>query len=592
MESKSTKNFAENKIIKLIFILSIIALFILLLKFSGEKYNKDLKLNNDDGKYLIDISKKAIGQYLNEGTEYNVKYVPKQFLFDNKVIVSIYYNGAIIGIGSAQKTNLVDSVIEAVITALKDNQFKIKYSHDDLKQASILITIVKNLTELIDRSVVNLSDSINLGVDGIYIQKNNDTAIITPQIAVQKGWNKLQLVQNLCFQVKLNKDCWRYAGTKLFKFDSINFIGIRENIFDIYRGIPLVELELLTKDKIFKSIIAASDWQLKMQKEDGSYEYLFNPTTGYYSNTNNLIRQALAASSMANAYQITNNENYLYSSKKNINFILSHLKQNGNVAYLELNNESILGAVAITVIAILELPDYKKYEKELNLLSNFLLSMQRADGSFKTYYNSNQSDDFDFYPGETLLAFVRLYKKTDDNKYLYAVEKSFPFYRKYFGRVKHASFIRWQISAFYEMYEITKNKEYADFVFEMADWIVKQQYGEEDAPYPDFIGGFEQMGGIPGATTPVYVEGISDAYKLAKIVKDENRIKKYGKSLKLASRFILQLQFDDFNAYYLVHPEKAIGAIKGSLIFNGLRIDYTSHSIVALMKIYSIYEDI
>lgn len=578
---------AQNKIISAAILIGVI-LFISYNLNQKNIVQKEPKLTYDDKKYLSDISKKAIEEYLTKGTRYDAENIPEQFLFNNMVVVAFYLDGELQGSGSAKRSNLVDSVIDAAINVIND-KISGEVAKKDLANADVLITITKDFTELKNKDVVYLSDNINPGLDGIYLQQGNQSAILIPSTAIQNDWNQMQVLQNLCLQSKLQINCWRDDKMQLYKHDSINFLSKQNSIFDIYRGVPLVKQESVDKETIYKSLIAASDWQLRMQKDDGSYEYFFNPSSQYYSRNDNLIRQALGAYSMAKSYELTGNKAYLDSAEKNIDFILTHAKYDNNFAYVSFAEDSELGSVAVTLIAILELPDYKKYEKEINLFSNFLLFMQRNDGSFKTFYNSNRPDDFDFYPGETMLALAKLHKNTADKKYLEAVEKAFPFYKNYFAKTKHTAFYRWQTSTFYEMYELTKKKEYADFVFEMTDWIIKSQYDESNAPYPDFLGGFSFTGGIPGAGTPVFVEGIADAYKTAKIANDKNRIIKYGKSLKLASRFILQLQFDDINTYYLKNPETAVGAIRESLTSNNLRIDYTSHSIIALSKIYILY---
>lgn len=591
MRNKYIVNPKEKYKTTAVIIILSVAIFLILVANNKEKTHNTIQLSYDDKKYLIEVSKKTIGQHLKQGTRYNVENVPSRFFLGNKVFVSLYLNGAIRGSWSAQKTNLADSVIYATINALNDERFKKINGDEDFEKVDILLTIIKDSKELRDRDILSLSENIALGLDGVYLKKGSSSATFVPSFAVQQDWDAVTMLRNLCLKAKLKINCWEGNETKLYRFDSLTFIGRQDNYKDIYRASPLIEQKSIDKDKVYKSATDASDWQLKMQKSNGGYEYFFNPSKNYYPSGNNLIRQALAAYSMAKAYQLTNNEEYLKSAERNIDFILRHIKYDDDFAYLSLENPSNTGQVAVTMIAILELPDYKKYEKEINSFANFLLLMQRGDGSFKTYYKSNQADDFDFYPGETMLALTKLYKKTGDRRYLEAVERGFPFYKKYFDSVKHTAFYMWQTSTFYEMYELTKKKEYADFVFEMTDWMLSKQYNQKNAPYPDYVGGFKEVGGVPTFSSAVYTEGIADAYKLAGLVNDNDRVKKYEASIKLAARFILQLQFNDVNTYYIKNPENAAGAIRESLISNNLRIDYTSHSILALLKIYNDYNE-
>ncbi|MBI2653000.1 AMMECR1 domain-containing protein [Candidatus Woesearchaeota archaeon] len=573
-----------------ILIILTILVFIILNQKSIE--SKKLELTANDKEYLVNLSKKTVEQYLKKGTNYSIGNAPTQFLFDNIVLISFYFDGEILGSWSAKEGNIADSVIDATIKGLRDEKLKNMPITNNRTKISIILTIVKNETELTNRDEVYLSKTINLGLDGVRIEKNEDSAIFVPAIPIHQEWGTTKLLQNLCENSNLQKNCWQDDKIKLFKYDSISFLGAQNYVADIYRAVPLIKQETVDKDRIYKSIMLASDWQLRVQKDDGNYEYFFNPVTEYYSKENNLIRQVITAWSMIQAFNLTGNKTYLLSAERNINYILTYMKREGSLGYLEFNNISNLGSVATTLIAILELPNYKKYDEEINMFSNFLLFMQREDGSFKSYYKSNYSDDNDFYPGEALLALVELYNKTGNVKYLKAVERAFPFYSDYFAKTKHFGFIRWQISAFYEAFKILNKEEYANFVFDMADWIVDKQYDEKNAIYPDFSGGFNQNESVPTFSSGVYIEGIADAYELAKSVGDTNRAKKYGKSLNLASRFILQLQFDYNNSYYIEDAEEVIGAVRESLTSNNLRIDYTSHNILALIKIYEVYDEI
>ncbi len=115
------------------------------------------------------------------------------------------------------------------------------------------------------------------------------------------------------------------------------------------------------------------------------------------------------------------------------------------------------------------------------------------------------------------------------------------------------------------------------------DWLVNRYQIRNDI-YQDKIGGFPQYN--PQNSTSSYLEGIADAYLLAKNIEDNFHLMKYRKAIKLGVRFIVLTQYTENNAFYIENQKRTLGGFRHSLISNIQRIDYTQHAIMALMKIY------
>jgi len=176
---------------------------------------------------------------------------------------------------------------------------------------------------------------------------------------------------------------------------------------------------------------------------------------------------------------------------------------------------------------------------------------------------------------------MKLYKRTGDKRYLEPVKRAFPYYRTYWSKNKNTAFIPWHTQAYFFVYQETKNHEIAYFIFEMNDWLI-DNHQIFYSPYPDEIGGFPKKG--PRNSTGSYLEGINDAYTLAANLRDEMRTKKYQHSIRQGVRFLFQLQLTNRNMFYLKNPAKALGGFRQSLTNNQLRIDYTQHATLALLK--------
>ncbi len=344
----------------------------------------------------------------------------------------------------------------------------------------------------------------------------------------------------------------------------------------------------ITKEDILNSALKGGSFLLRMQEKSGRFKYLYEPLTGTYLPADNGLRQAGAVYALTFLSNFTGDEKYSNASEKGLKYLLSLKEPLNNTFYISYTDYPKLGITGLTLLAITYSKNFSEYKEDAAALGDFILLMQNEDGSFRTNYPSpDVLKGIDYYPGEALYALVNLYGKTGDKRYLNSIENSFIYYREHFKNKKKLAFLQWQIQAFASVYKFTEDKKYSDFVFEMADWLLTLQYNEY-SKNADFIGGFSLSGSPPTSNTASYLEGLSDAYKLAKILNDPQRAEKYRKSLILATRFVLKLQFNKKNNFYVKHPDFVVGGFRESLISNQMRVDYTQHGVLSLLKVYQV----
>ena len=135
------------------------------------------------------------------------------------------------------------------------------------------------------------------------------------------------------------------------------------------------------------------------------------------------------------------------------------------------------------------------------------------------------------------------------------------------------------------MAEKTKRKDFADFVFELSDWLAEKQLTSANCPWPELHGGIASYRpGRVGASTASYLEAFADALALARVVGDRDRATRYEQIVRLASRFVLQLQLRPEEAVFLRSPRDAVGGIRAGAALTQLRIDHSAHALVGLVK--------
>jgi len=339
------------------------------------------------------------------------------------------------------------------------------------------------------------------------------------------------------------------------------------------------------QEQLKKHIELSGEWFIANQDKDEflRYEYLVN--SNEFTNANNELRKMGAAWSIAELYRFTRDNRFRELAEQGVvHFRKFIVNDPADFAYLDVDGKRKLGYNGLFMMALLGLDPSPGRDDLLKNLAAGILHQQKEDGSYNTYFYSDRNTGQDFYPGEANLALIALFEDAGDQKYRDAVALSFPYYRDYWRDNHSWAFIPWHTQAFVKLYRADPRDEYRDFVFEMNDMLIEGQQTQKDHEDENEIGGF---GDDPGISTSSYIEGINDAYALAKEVGDEQRIKKYGTVIQLATNFLMSLQYTEDQKFGLRSlPPHILGGVRQSLGSDRLRVDNNQHMAAALIKVY------
>jgi len=103
---------------------------------------------------------------------------------------------------------------------------------------------------------------------------------------------------------------------------------------------------------------------------------------------------------------------------------------------------------------------------------------------------------------------------------------------------------------------LTKEQRFADFVYEMNDWLCGLQYQQIDPRHPLWIGGFMEwtdgkaVSAAPSVLSACYAEGLAEAYRLSKETGDLARQQRYRETLERSLQFLTTLQYTEGNTQH------------------------------------------
>lgn len=335
-----------------------------------------------------------------------------------------------------------------------------------------------------------------------------------------------------------------------------------------------VILEELDENKYLRAIELGGEWFLNNQNEE-FIEYEYNFAAEEYSDDDNALRKAATLWSITDLARFTQDERYDELAQKGLEYFKGYFMYDAENDFYYLTNTPSkikLGYNAFMVLSLVGIDDPKK-DHYLEMFANGILYQQHEDGSLETFFYEHRDSGVDYYPGEALIGLMTLYNYNQDERYLEAVQKAFPYYSDYWRNNQNTAFVPWHSRAYYELYKITEDSEVADFVFEMNDYILDSYTPTGECS------GFVFSRGIVGA---VYMEGVNKAYRLATDVGDETRANCYANYIKECADAMIELQVSETDDIH------ALGGFKGNKASNTQRVDRNQHAVMAFIEAYEL----
>ena len=79
------------------------------------------------------------------------------------------------------------------------------------------------ITLLGPRRDISRVEEIEVGKHGVFIRKGMRQAVFLPQVATEQGWDRNQLLTQLCRKAKLPDEAWREGEAVIMIFEGLAF---------------------------------------------------------------------------------------------------------------------------------------------------------------------------------------------------------------------------------------------------------------------------------------------------------------------------------------------------------------------------------
>jgi hypothetical protein len=356
------------------------------------------------------------------------------------------------------------------------------------------------------------------------------------------------------------------------------------------------------QQQMYLSAQRGADWLCRVNQADGRFIHGYLPALRTPLEGDHYVRQVGAAFALARAARFLGQDRYAAVARQAVLTLLLETTidpRDPKVRYTTLPPLLInrLGAVGLLILAINELPSPgADLLEQSEQLCAYIRKQQQSDGALGYSEPSAQAEidpqGIDFYPGEALYGLMRSQQYRPASWKTEVIRKALPYYRAWWRAHKNLALVPWQTAAYSEAYLGTKEQQFADFVIEMNDWLCEHQHTQLDPRHPLWIGGFrESVDGdasdsAPQVTSASYAEGLADACRVARQVKDQARYQRYREALERCLQFLNTLQYTEASTQHFAdwYRPVLVGAFFASHHDGNLRIDYTQHAVNALVQ--------
>ena len=455
-----------------------------------------------------------------------------------------------------------------------------------------------------EESKRTLLSNIHRGVRGLEIDYPGVLERYSPTYVLASNRDNNRLIELFLQRNKVSQEQLIQQG-RLFQFDAeqvLVHLSSPASATLMERGNVFVPPQMVTHANVLKTAQLAGRWLANNVHEDGRMTYKYWPASASESKANNQIRQWMATVALIRFALANKNEELLALAEKNINYNLNtfYFEENG-FGQLDCQGTVKLGALGLACLALLEHPRRAQWGRYEWAMQNTINALWHENGAFTTFFkprgeNRNQN----FYPGEALLYWAFLYRDQPDAELFSRFTKSFEYYRAWHLNPvnRNPAFVPWHTQAYYVMWNLKENDLLSEFIFEMNDWLLPVQQWSVNTQYRDTLGRFydpsRPFGPPHSSSTGVYLEGLIDAFALARKLGDEKRMNAYRIAINRGLRSVMQLQFaDDVDMYYVSPTMRPYveGGIRTTVYNNEIRCDNVQHNLMGILKILEIFDE-
>ncbi|ALT69584.1 TIGR00296 family protein [Methanobrevibacter millerae] len=178
-------------------------------------------ISEENGQYLVEVAKNAISTYLETGRRpFIPEDCPEELKEELGVFVTLNKKHRLRGcIGYPEPVkSLIESTIDVAIAAAFDDPRFPELKKEEYNDLEFEVTVLTQ-PELIEIAHPDqYLKEIEIGRDGLIIQKGYARGLLLPQVAPENGFSVEEFLDHTCMKAGISADSWMDESCDVYKF--------------------------------------------------------------------------------------------------------------------------------------------------------------------------------------------------------------------------------------------------------------------------------------------------------------------------------------------------------------------------------------
>jgi orotate phosphoribosyltransferase len=484
----------------------------------------------------------------------------------SQIFVTVYAGGQIRGCMGSEIGDLSDDLRELTLAALADERFEDTDGEDD--DIAVSVSLLWNELAMGDFSREEVRARYRHGQQALALRQNQRYGMLLPLVATRMSLDAEDFVDEVIDKAGVTRPPYDWI-----RYDCATWVADSEGVWQLDGGFRRSAPSL--------SVVGTAHLELayllRNQRPDGSFCFGYYPFDNTLYHEIDIARQTHAAWILARA-----------GRPKAAEAALEYARSQPDEPALALPRD------AFTLLAVCE-PGVGSAGR--SDLAEKLLGTIDRHGRVATWTPPPKpaADDEDdeeegetepeidpeqlqsYVPGQVLLALAGAARTGAIRIGQFPIDASLRYYRHRFRYRRDFGQVSWLTLAFAAWFDVAAHRECADFVFEIADWILDFQHEPTGAFLTD------HQPDPPGFTTAVYLEAVAAAVQTAKQCSPERR-ERYETAWRRGIAFLDRLLIQERDDSLVPNSGYAVGGLRENLYSGHVRIDFVQHALAAILE--------
>lgn len=480
------------------------------------------------------------------------------------VYVTIYIDGHLRGCMGLAVRNLDDDLRKIAIAALDDQRFD-PAKPVDADAVAITVSFLFDPLEMGFSPPEEVVSYFRHGDQTLMAYQDKKVGLLLPFVASFWNYDAVNFAKAVLQKAGITETPYYWC-----RFDSATWFAGSDGVWATVGGFAAPRPDPSSINELGKLHLR---YLVKHLRDDGTFYSTYQPF-------HNRLLEYVDVARLAHGAWVLSRTEEKNAADKVINSLVERLVHEDDEVWLTRDNEN--PSVAELSFLLLALSNLSEDDPRRSLIKDLANTLWRCVelpyGRIRTHKNPDSPDAYqDYFPGQVLLALAAACEANASTIDEERLRLSFQYYRHRFRYKRHFGQVTWLLQAFSKWWQVTGEAQFADMVFEIADWLLGYQQDKTGA----FIN--DHQPNTPGYTTGVYLEGVAAALPVAARL-DRDRYQTYCDSFTRGFAFLDQLIIQERDRAVLPNLDFALGGLRQGLHYSEIRTDFVQHSLSAILE--------